>query len=65
MGAELGVSIIEVVKGVSLIIRRSLRDLLCQIPCLEVDFRHEYFDSSGGPLCSSVFSFELVFTVAV
>ncbi|XP_008465914.2 uncharacterized protein LOC103503494 isoform X1 [Cucumis melo] len=36
VGAELGDSIIEDVKGVSVIIRRSLRDLLHQIPSLEV-----------------------------
>lgn len=36
VGAELGDSIIEDVKGVSVIIRRSLRDLLRQIPSLEV-----------------------------
>lgn len=36
MGAELGESIIEDVKGVSVVVRRSLRDLLHQIPSLEV-----------------------------
>ncbi|KAL7609935.1 hypothetical protein Lser_V15G10156 [Lactuca serriola] len=36
MGTELGESIIHDVKGVSIVIRRSLRDLLHQVPSIEV-----------------------------
>ncbi|XP_023553987.1 uncharacterized protein LOC111811402 [Cucurbita pepo subsp. pepo] len=41
VGAELGESIIEDVKGVSVVVRRSLRDLLHQIPSLEVGIQIE------------------------
>lgn len=35
-GSELGESIIQDVKGVSLVIQRTLRDLLHEIPSIEV-----------------------------
>lgn len=35
-GTELGESIIQDVKGISIVIRRSLRDLFHQIPDIEV-----------------------------
>lgn len=38
-GAEIGESIIQDVKGVSVTIQRSLRDLLHQIPSIEVSIK--------------------------
>lgn len=38
-GAEIGESIIQDVKGVSVTIHRSLRDLLHQIPSIEVSIK--------------------------
>ncbi|CAN4127752.1 unnamed protein product [Withania somnifera] len=40
-GSELGESIIQDVNGVSIVIQRSLRDLLHQIPCVEVAVKIE------------------------
>ncbi|KAI4338425.1 hypothetical protein MLD38_023489 [Melastoma candidum] len=41
MGSELGESIIQDVKGISIVIRRSLRDLLHQLPSTEVSIKME------------------------
>ncbi|XAR70581.1 hypothetical protein NMG60_11027484 [Bertholletia excelsa] len=40
-GAELGENIIQDVQGVNIVIRRSLRDLLHQVPCTEVAVKIE------------------------
>ncbi|KAM7253783.1 hypothetical protein ACFE04_031465 [Oxalis oulophora] len=45
-GSELGESIIKDVKGVSLVIRRSLRDLLHQIPNTEAEIKIEELKAS-------------------
>lgn len=57
-GAEIGESIIQDVNGVSVTINRSLRDLLHQIPSIEVSV--EVKDNVLYPVCSIILSYSYV-----
>lgn len=57
-GAEIGESIIQDVNGVSVTINRSLRDLLHQIPSIEVSV--EVKDNVLYPVCSMILSYSYV-----
>lgn len=57
-GAEIGESIIQDVNGVSVTINRSLRDLLHQIPSIEVSV--EVKDNVLYPVCSIILSYSYI-----
>jgi len=61
-GAEIGESIIQDVKGVSVTINRSLRDLLHQIPSIEVSI--EVKDNVLYPVCNLILTYSCFFEIS-
>lgn len=61
-GAEIGESIIQDVNGVSVTINRSLRDLLHQIPSIEVSV--EVMGNLLYPVCSIILSYSCVLKIS-